>query len=58
MDAFLCGRRTYDNFARDRPKRNTPDDPIAARLYGLPKYVTSRSLAETGWEPATILSGM
>ncbi|WP_329936708.1 hypothetical protein [Streptomyces sp. BE308] len=35
VDAFLCGRRTYDNFARDRPKRNNPDDPIAARLNGL-----------------------
>lgn len=57
VDAFLFGRRTYDNFARDWPKMNNPDDPIAARLNGLPKYVASRSLTEAGREPTTILAG-
>ncbi len=55
-DAFLFGRRTYENFARDWPK--APDsDPIGAALNGLPKYVASNSLREAGWAPSTILSG-
>jgi len=57
VDGFVFGRRTYEAFARDWPKMNDPDDPIAAKLNGLPKYVASRSLTEAGWEPTTILSG-
>ncbi|MFE9726974.1 dihydrofolate reductase family protein [Streptomyces sp. NPDC005794] len=54
-DAFLFGRRTYENFARDWPTMT--DHPNAALLNGSPKYVASRSLTEAGWEPTTILSG-
>lgn len=54
-DAFLFGRRTYLNFARDWPKMT--EHPSAAILNGLPKYVASHSLTTAGWDPTTILSG-
>ncbi|KQX78390.1 MULTISPECIES: dihydrofolate reductase family protein [Streptomyces] len=54
-DAFLFGRRTYLNFARDWPKMT--EHPFAGTLNGLPKYVASHSLDRAGWDPTTILSG-
>ncbi|MFE9645173.1 dihydrofolate reductase family protein [Streptomyces sp. NPDC006365] len=54
-DAFLFGRRTYLNFARDWPKMT--EHPSAAILNGLPKYVASHSLTRADWNPTTILSG-
>jgi dihydrofolate reductase len=54
-DAFLFGRRTYLNFARDWPKMT--EHPSAAILNGLPKYVASHSLTQADWNPTTILSG-
>ncbi|WP_340561350.1 dihydrofolate reductase family protein [Streptomyces sp. GSL17-111] len=54
-DAFLFGRRTYENFARDWPKMT--EHPFAHLLNGLPKYVASHSLTRADWDPTTILSG-
>ncbi|GGV25079.1 deaminase reductase [Streptomyces longisporoflavus] len=54
-DAFLFGRRTYLNFARDWPKMT--EHPFAPILNGLPKYVASDSLDTADWDPTTILSG-
>ena len=54
-DAFLFGRRTYLNFARDWPKMT--EHPSAAILNDLPKYVASDSLTRADWNPTTILSG-
>lgn len=54
-DAFLFGRRTYVNFARDWPTMT--DHPAAAILNGRPKYVASKTLTTADWNPTTILSG-
>ncbi|MEV0321629.1 dihydrofolate reductase family protein [Streptomyces sp. NPDC050658] len=54
-DAFLFGRRTYQNFARDWPEMT--GHPFARILNGLPKYVASHGLTQADWNPTTILSG-
>ncbi len=56
-DALLFGRRTYDNFARDWPRNTDPNDPFAAKMNGLPKFVAFRTLTTAEWSPTTILSG-
>lgn len=54
-DAFLFGRRTYENFARDWPTMT--DHPAARFLNRLPKFAASHSLTKAEWNPTTILSG-
>jgi dihydrofolate reductase len=54
--ALLLGRKTYDIFAAHWP-RVTDEDPVAAKLNGMPKYVASRSLSEVTWNNATLLKG-
>jgi dihydrofolate reductase len=54
-DAFLMGRRTYEEFAAFWPGQPVDEDPIAAAMNGLPKYVASNTLKEVSWENSTLL---
>lgn len=51
---LLLGRRTYEVFAATWP---LADDPIAAKLNGMPKHVASRTLTDVAWQNSTLLSG-
>ena len=55
-DALLLGRRTYEIFAAHWPKIGG-DDPVAAKLNSVPKYVASRTLGEVTWNNSKLLEG-
>ena len=55
-DALLLGRKTYEISAAHWP--NAPgEDPMAAKLNSVPKYVASRTLETADWENSTLLEG-
>jgi dihydrofolate reductase len=54
--ALLLGRKTYDIFAAHWP-RVSDEDPTAAKLNSMPKYVASRTLKEVPWNNSTLIDG-
>jgi dihydrofolate reductase len=55
-DGLLLGRRTYEIFAASWPYASG-DDPIAAKLNSVRKYVASRTLKRVDWNNSTLLAG-
>jgi dihydrofolate reductase len=56
-DGLLLGRKTYEIFAAHWPRVSGEDDPIAAKLNSVPKYVVSRTLETVEWNNSTLLQG-
>jgi dihydrofolate reductase len=56
IDALLLGRKTYEIFAGYWPYAPA-DDPTAALLNSVPKYVASRTLNAVAWNNSTLLEG-
>jgi dihydrofolate reductase len=55
-DAYLFGRRTYEKMAAFWPTQRD-DNPMAAHLNRVPKYVASRSHPTLDWSGARLLDG-
>lgn len=53
---FVLGRKTYEIFAAHWPHVGN-EEPVAAKLNSLPKYVASKTLDEVSWNNSTLLTG-
>src|SRR2546430_3192103 len=53
--ALLLGRVTYQEFAAFWPQQK--DDPFAALLNPMPKYVVSNTLRSADWQNTRIVKG-
>jgi dihydrofolate reductase len=52
---FLLGRKTYQILAAQWPGITDENDPVAAKLNSLPKYVVSTTLHNAEWNNSTLI---
>jgi dihydrofolate reductase len=56
-DAFLLGRRTYEEWAPFWPTEAAAESPMAGALNDTPKYVVSTTLDKLEWQNSALLEG-
>lgn len=56
--AFVLGRTTYDLMYSYWPLVTDPNDPVAAKLNTLPKFIASRTRTGFDWKGATHLTNV
>jgi dihydrofolate reductase len=54
-DAFLLGRRTYEEWAAFWPAQPPDGNPMAEVINNMPKFVASTTLDEVSWRNSTLL---
>lgn len=56
-DAMLLGRVNYEEWAAFWPEQDPEEDPMAAHMNGVQKYVVSTTLEEPlGWQNSTLIN--
>lgn len=56
-DAFLLGRRTYEEWAAFWPTEAAAESPMAGTMNATPKHVVSTTLDRVEWQNSTLLEG-
>ncbi|WP_326808367.1 dihydrofolate reductase family protein [Streptomyces sp. NBC_01775] len=56
-DAFLVGRRTFEDMRGYWPRQTDDTTGVADYLSTVRKYVVSRTLGDPGWQNTTVLPG-
>jgi dihydrofolate reductase len=56
-DAMLMGRVLYEEWAAYWPQQDPEENPLAAQMNGVPKYVVSTTLEEVEWSNSTLIKG-